>query len=111
MNAVAIMLNLADGIFGAIANIRIVCTTNADKLAIDPALLRAGRLCANIEVPALAAAHAASVCTRLCGQHHSFPASTRLADVYKVAEMSSRGRSNFSFKGTDAPMGFSRRSE
>lgn len=50
MSSVSTLLNLCDGIVGQLLDIRIVATTNADKLDIDEALLRPGRLSSHLEI-------------------------------------------------------------
>ncbi len=44
------LLNLGDGILGSMLDVRILATTNAKKLEMEPALLRPGRLSRRIEV-------------------------------------------------------------
>lgn len=85
MTAITTMLNLADGMFGAIADVRIVCTTNAKKLSMEPALLRAGRLLDQIYVDDLAPAHASRVYNRLTDQDREFTKPTSLAQIYAMA--------------------------
>ncbi len=51
--AIAALLNLSDGLLGFALNLRVVATTNAKKLDMDPAILREGRLIRRIEVGAL----------------------------------------------------------
>jgi len=43
------ILNFADGLLGQLADIKIIATTNAEKQDIDDALLRPGRMFANIQ--------------------------------------------------------------
>lgn len=50
MSSISSILNLGDGIFGSLFDIRIVATTNARKAEMDPAIIRAGRLSKRIEV-------------------------------------------------------------
>lgn len=85
MVAITTMLNLADGMFGAIADVRIVCTTNAKKLSMEPALLRAGRLLDQIYVDDLTPAHASRIYKRLTEQDREFTKATSLAQVYALA--------------------------
>jgi ATP-dependent 26S proteasome regulatory subunit len=87
MASVGALLNLADGIFGVLADVRIVATTNAGKLDIDPALIRNGRLCRHIEIPHLGSERAREIYQRLTGKAEA-PAFARdavLADVYQAA--------------------------
>lgn len=58
MASISSLLNLGDGIFGNLLDIRILATTNATKQDIDPAVLRDGRLCRRIEVGAMSAEQA-----------------------------------------------------
>jgi hypothetical protein len=50
MSSIQSLLNLGDGILGSCLNLKIIATTNAKKLEIEPALLRHGRLSKRIEV-------------------------------------------------------------
>lgn len=86
MSAIHAMLNLADGMFGAIADVRIVCTTNARQLELDPAIGRRMRLIDSIEVPKLPAEHATRRLEQLRpGSLSEFDKPTTLADVYAEA--------------------------
>lgn len=92
MTSVGSLLNLADGIFGALADVRVICTTNADRMEFDAALLRSGRLCRNIEVSALGAERAAAVYRRLTGHEPGsrFGRDATLADAYQAARPDTR---------------------
>jgi hypothetical protein len=93
MTSISSLLNLADGIFGSLANVRIVCTTNARRLDFDPALQRNMRLCRDIEVGALQPGHAAEVYRRVTGGREPpepFARGATLADVYKAARPGKR---------------------
>ena len=48
-NAIATILNMADGLLSDIVNIKFICTFNAPITKIDPALLRKGRCMAKYE--------------------------------------------------------------
>jgi hypothetical protein len=48
-NAIATILNMADGLLSDVCNIKFICTFNADVDKIDPALLRKGRCVAKYE--------------------------------------------------------------
>ncbi len=65
MSAISAVLNLCDGILGSLLDIRIIATTNADKMQLDRALIRPGRLSANVEVQALPYEKAEQVLKRL----------------------------------------------
>lgn len=62
MSAVSTLLNVGDGIFGTVLDIRIICTSNAGHLKtnddLDPAIIRPGRLCRRISVGALSGGQA-----------------------------------------------------
>ena len=85
MSSISAMLNLADGIFGALSDVRIVCTTNATKLEFDEAILREGRLCRNIEIPNLKQEHAQAVYRRLVDKDLEYAKARSLAQVYRDA--------------------------
>jgi SpoVK/Ycf46/Vps4 family AAA+-type ATPase len=67
MSAISSLLNLTDGLLGDLLDLRIVATTNAIKLEMEPALMRRGRLLANIHVDRLNTEEAWAVLQSLCG--------------------------------------------
>lgn len=88
MSTISSLLNLGDGILGSLLDVRILATTNAKKIEMDPAALREGRLCRQIDVPKLHAGQANGVLKRLLnGQHKKepFAESATLAEVYHRA--------------------------
>lgn len=85
-NLISGLLNLADGIFGKGLNLRIVATTNAEDINLDPAILRPGRLCRRVHVGSLPPDQARMILKRLAPsrevnitKHHT------LAEVYGLA--------------------------
>ena len=88
MLSISTMLNLADGMFGTIADVRILCTTNAARLKLDSAMMRPGRLLEDIDVPMLPPQQAMSVYTRLAGgRSKSYEAQVTLAKIYEEARL------------------------
>ena len=88
INSVATMLAFGDGILGAMMDIRIVATTNRKKAELDPALMRAGRLCRRISVGPLSAEQANVVARRLNPDltlGYKSGAKVILAEVYQLA--------------------------
>lgn len=85
MSSIAAMLNLGDGILGAVLDIRIVATTNAAQLEMDPATRRPGRLCRYLQVNPLEPTIANGVYTRLVQKPFTFQSPTSLAEVYARA--------------------------
>jgi len=85
MNAISSMLNLGDGILGSVLDIRILATTNAEKIEMDPATRRPGRLCRYMEIGNLPAQHAGTALHRLTGHVRKFEADASLAEVYYEA--------------------------
>jgi hypothetical protein len=85
MDAVSAMLNLGDGILGSVLDIRILATTNAATLKMDPATRREGRLCRHMEIGDLSAAQAAQVFNRLTKKDTKFSGPVSLAIVYRKA--------------------------
>lgn len=85
-SAVSTILNLGDGILGKLLDIRVVATTNAKVQEIDDAIMRPGRLSANVAVGPLKAAKAREVYTRLTGKPaDGIKESMTLAEVYQQA--------------------------
>jgi ATP-dependent 26S proteasome regulatory subunit len=84
---VSALLNFADGLIGTLLNIKIVVTTNAKKIDIDPALLRAGRLCKNLNIDNLSSEHAERLLQKLTGKAQEKVGSCTLAQVYEKARV------------------------
>jgi len=85
MNAISSLLNLGDGILGSVLDLRIVATTNAEEIDLDPAIQRPGRLSIYAKVDALPPNVAAAALSRLTGQKVAFDKSATIAEVYKRA--------------------------
>lgn len=83
--AISSLLNLGDGILGNILDIRLIATTNAAKLEMDPATRRPGRLCSYLEVNNLSIAKAASVLERLTGKKLQPKRPMTIAECYSAA--------------------------
>lgn len=58
------ILNLTDGLLGELADIRIIATTNAEKVDIDEAILREGRLFDSIQFNLLTKEHCIELCKK-----------------------------------------------
>lgn len=86
MSAISSILNMGDGIFGNLFDIRILATTNAETQEIDPAILRPGRLSARIDVDKLSDREANAVLKRLIPKtKKEIHVSMTIAEVYKMA--------------------------
>ena len=86
MPSIQAILNLGDGILGSVLDIRILATTNADKLDLDPALMRPGRLSAEVRVGPIGAVHANRLLKQLVGTGtSSWEMAPTLAEVYLKA--------------------------
>lgn len=87
MSTISAVLNLCDGILGSLLDIRVIATTNADKMRIDDALIRPGRLSAHVEVQALDLDKANEILKRL-KPDLTLPEGNRftLAQVYNIAK-------------------------
>lgn len=82
MGGISSLLNLGDGILGAVLDVRILATTNATQLQIDPATRRPGRLCRQIVVDALDAPTATKAIQRLTGKPYRYNQPRTIAQVY-----------------------------
>jgi hypothetical protein len=82
MSTISSFLNYTDGIFGSMLDMRIIATTNADRIQFDSALMRPGRLCKHIRVGHLSAQQASEVYKRLTGKEKIYEQETTLAEVY-----------------------------
>lgn len=85
MSSISAVLNLCDGILGSLLDIRVIATTNAERMQLDKALIRPGRLSANVEVQALPFEKAKEVATRL-GVELSSEGKYTLAELYNLAK-------------------------
>ncbi|WNM70161.1 AAA ATPase [Myxococcus phage Mx1] len=105
MSSVSTLLNLGDGIIGAMLDIRIIATTNSGHIkgtsGIDEALVRAGRLCRQVHVGKLSPEQAATVYHRETGQDVEFQSGMTLAEVYRLIK-----DKNFVPKKKKAGIGF-----
>ncbi len=86
MGLISSLLNYTDGIFGALFDLRVIATTNAKKMHIEEALLRAGRLSVQITVDELPVEDANRIYFRLTSDDSfKFTSPQKLADVYAKA--------------------------
>lgn len=83
--SISALLNLSDGILGAMLDLRIVVTTNATADDMDPAVKRPGRLCRRVDVGHLTREHSQEVYKRLTEKTIKFSDKMTLAEVYRAA--------------------------
>lgn len=93
ISAISSLLNCADGILGSLLDIRIIATTNQEKMEFDPALTRPGRLSRHIEVEDLSADEATQVYRRLSDDNSfSYSGPKTLASIYIEADLATGGK-------------------
>lgn len=102
MNSISSLLNLGAGMFGDLFDVRVIATTNAKKIDMDPAITRNGRCCRYIEVGKLSAEQADKVYKRLGGNDEGVGGSAILADIYHHA----RNEKEESVKRKNRKVGF-----
>lgn len=87
LSQLSVLLNMSDGLIGAALDLRVVATTNARQIDIDPAIVRPGRICRRIDVAPLDAEDAQRVLFGLVGRRPSFTfgKAATLAEVYAKA--------------------------
>ncbi len=88
--ALAEILNLSDGLIGEMLDLRIIATTNAERIELDPAVTRPGRMCTHLTLGELPAAQLASIYNRLSESDQGADAVQKahaktLAEVYRLA--------------------------
>lgn len=88
MNSISSLLNLGAGLFGDLFDVRVVATTNAKKIDMDPAITRHGRTCRYIEVGPLEKDQADDLFAKLTKSDDkqldiAYPCT--LADIYHAA--------------------------
>ncbi len=90
INSIQALLNLSDGILGSLLDLRIVATTNADELEMEPAMMRPGRLSKMLDVGPLDAETAWNIFKRLLPDNDppgelAQEVAITLAEVYALA--------------------------
>lgn len=68
MGGISAILNTSDGLLGSTLDLRIIASTNAEKVEFDQAVLRPGRLCSHIEVGKLSTERAHAIFKRETGK-------------------------------------------
>lgn len=81
---VANILNLSDGILGSLVNLLIIITFNTAKEKIDPALLRKGRLLAEVRFDKLNISDAQKLIDHLGHKEYTVKEPMSLAEVYNL---------------------------
>ncbi len=85
LEALSEILNLSDGILGEMLDVRIIATTNVERINLDKAIFRAGRLCTHLFVDVLEAEQAGEIYARLTGKDLERQECNTLAEVYRLA--------------------------
>lgn len=85
-NGIANILNMTDGLYSDILNIKIIATFNADIKDIDQALLRKGRLVAKYEFGPLSADKTKALMKEL-NKSDDHPTQMTLADIYNFEDI------------------------
>lgn len=103
------LLNIADGIVGNLLNLRLLITTNANNLDIDPAIKRPGRLCSSIHVDNLEPEQATKAFKKLTDIDINFDEPISLAEVYEKARNVQQNPDKFEpqLPGNKSKLGFS----
>lgn len=84
--ALASLLNLSDGIVGALLDLRVIATTNIRITRMDPAITRPGRLLTRVQFGALSVEKAGEVLSRLTeGKGNPPTEEMTLAEVYALS--------------------------
>jgi len=79
------LLNLGDGLLGEMLDIRIIATTNAELLDLDPAITRPGRMCQHINLRPFDPVRADRLYQSMTGKPARFKKPTTLAEIYRMA--------------------------
>lgn len=97
MTSLSVLLNLGDGLIGGMFNIRVLATTNAKVKEIDPALLRAGRLCRRINIKELSPEQSTLVSKKI-NKNIEYDIPMRLSDIYAGIDINKDNQTvNFGF--------------
>ena len=84
-SALGDVLSIGDGLLGELADLRILATTNAERVDLDPAIRRPGRMCAHVKIGALSAEIASNVYRRLMGNSAAKMPESSIAEIYRLA--------------------------
>ena len=90
MNSISSLLNLGAGIFGDLFDVRVIATTNAKKIEMDPAITRNGRCCRYIETGPLPKEQAERILNRISDGKKMLTGAKKeymLADIYHAARV------------------------
>lgn len=80
------LLNLGDGLLGEMLDIRIIATTNAELLNLDPAVVRPGRMCQRILLNSFSASDADTLYASMVKDKTvNLRKATTLAEIYRMA--------------------------
>ncbi len=85
-NGISSILNMTDGIYSDIINLKIIATFNANLKDIDPALMRKGRLIAKYEFKPLSVEKSNKLLDKLGHPHTDVPMT--LADIFNYDDTS-----------------------
>ena len=103
-NSISSLLNLSDGILGNIANCQIICTFNTRVENIDSALLRKGRLIAEVNINALSALDSQRLVDKLAAEGKIKPFVVK--KEMTLAEIYGADSDNFHKEKEDRKIGF-----
>lgn len=120
VSAISALLNLSDGLMGAVLDIRILATTNQSIEDFDTAVMRDGRLCRRVEIGTLDHIQAEAVYRRLTEtaveSGHYTKGFHTLASVYRLARKGDAKEDSVAgfkkptgFRSARKPMGFTSR--
>lgn len=104
ISVISTVLNLSDGIFGSLLDLRIIATTNLAHLELDQAIKRPGRLLTHIRIEKFTAREAQTILNRMVPDTQvklSDAFNYTLAEIYALANGRPIGLSS-----TDKKVGF-----
>ena len=99
------LLNMADGLFGDLLKLHVICTANCPMGAIDPALMRRGRLVAHREFRRLEESEAC----RLALAKQLEWAPTPDQETYSLTEIYNASESTLLMEENQSSIGFAQR--
>ncbi len=80
------LLNLGDGLLGEMMDIRIIATTNAELLDLDPAVTRPGRMCQHVNLKPFHPKEANALYASMVGKEATdLHKHATLAEIYRMA--------------------------
>lgn len=88
-DGLADILNLGDGLFGQLIDVRVIATSNSERIDLDPAITRPGRMCRHLSAASLERSEATAAFEAIAERlpKKPFLCGATLAEIYRLARL------------------------